>query len=312
MMQKMWIASLFLLYFANSDAQIRFAVASDMQWAVGENCFHNDYFKGVCEAIKQQNVDFMVVPGDFAPPSETNWTITQVFGNNFLWYPVMGNHEIEISNYREATKSLIKKLPYLNPGPPGSEATYSFDVENIHFSCLNLYYDGKSDNGRGTDADVCDALYDWLEQDLKNSKKPIKLVFGHEPAFPQPDKDSGLIRHEGASLDEYPDHRDRFWELLKNQGVMAYICGHSHGYSTVEIDSVWQIDVGHSQGKSYTGTPSTFMIVEQKDNQVCFNVYRDIHDGVYDYDDIIYQWQVDIAIDVVPPFPPENIRISSF
>lgn len=309
-MRKRWIVLVILFFVAKSYAGFKFGVASDMQWAGGENYFHNDYFKGVCQAIKQHNVDFMIVPGDFTTPSEINWTITQVFGNDFLWYPVIGNHEIERSTYLETAKSLIRKLPDLNPGPSGSEATYSYDIENIHFSCLNLYYDGYSDRGRGTDADVCDALYEWLEQDLKNTNKPIKLVFGHEPAFPRPDKDCGRIRHAGACLDEYPAHRDRFWELLKNHGVMAYICGHTHGHSAIKVDGVWQIDVGHSQGKNDTGAPSTFMIVEVKNNQVYFNVYRDTHDGVYDYDDIIYQWEVGTGIDITPPLPPVNIKVN--
>lgn len=310
-MQKIWIALVSLIFVGNSYAGVKFAVASDMQWAGGEDYFNNDYFKGVCEAIKLHNVDFMVVPGDFTTPSEIDWTITQVFGNDFLWYPVIGNHEIEISTYLETAISLIKKLPNLNPGPSGSEATYSFDIENIHFSCLNLYYNGYSDRGRGTDADVCDALYEWLEQDLKNSNKSIKLVFGHEPAFPQPDIDSGRIRHKGESLDAHPEHRDRFWELLKNQGVMAYICGHTHGHSAIQVDGVWQIDDGHSQGTNDTGAPSTFMIIEVKNSQVYFNVYRDTHDGVYDYDDIIYQWQIAIGSDGTPPIPPVNIKLGN-
>jgi predicted phosphodiesterase len=311
-MRKTWIVLVTLFFVTNSYAAVRFAVASDMQWAGGENYFHNDYFKGVCEAIKQHNVDFMIVPGDFTTPSEINWTITQVFGNDFLWYPVIGNHEIEISTYLETAKSLIRKLPDLNPGPSGSEAIYSYDIENVHFSCLNLYYNGYSDRGRGTDADVCDALYEWLEQDLTNTNKPIKLVFGHEPAFPKPDKDCGRIRHAGVCLDEYPAHRDRFWELLKSHDVVAYVCGHTHGHSAIKVDGVWQIEVGHSQGKNDTRAPSTFMIVEVKNNQVHFNVYRDTHDGVYDYDDIIYQWQVGTGTDVTPPLPPVNIRVSSF
>jgi len=311
-MWKPWMVLIILFFTTNSYAGVRFAVASDMQWSGGESLFHNEYFKGVCQAIKQHNVDFMIVPGDFTTPAEIDWTINQVFGNDFLWYPVIGNHEIELAVYLETAITLIKNLPDLNPGPAGSEATYSFDIENVHFSCLNLYYNGQSDRGRGTDADVCDALYLWLEQDLKKTNKPIKLVFGHEPAFPRPDKDSGRIRQEGTSLDEYPAHRDRFWELLNKYDVMAYVCGHTHGHSAIEVDGVWQIDMGHSQGKNDTGAPSTFMIVEVKNNQVYFTVYRDSHDGVYDYDDIIYQWQVGIGIDVAPPLPPVNVRIGSF
>ncbi|NIP97071.1 MAG: hypothetical protein GWO24_28015, partial [Akkermansiaceae bacterium] len=50
------------------------------------------------------------------------------------------------------------------PGPSGSEeTTYSFDYGNVHFIQLNQYYDGSND--AGTDGDVVDELYSWLEAD---------------------------------------------------------------------------------------------------------------------------------------------------
>ena len=57
----------------------------------------------------------------------------------------------------------------------------------------------------------------------------------------------------------------------------------------INVDGVWQIDDGESQGKNDLGAPSTFVIIEATNKWVYFNVYRDIDDGVYDYDDIIYR-----------------------
>jgi hypothetical protein len=101
------------------------------------------------------------------------------------------------------------------------------------------------------------------------------------------------MRHIGDSLDKYPARRDRFWELLRDEGVLAYFCGHTHNYSAVKIDGVWQLDAGHCRGVGDPGAPSTFLIVDVAGDSlddVMFRVYRDAHDGIYDYDDIVYSW----------------------
>jgi hypothetical protein len=134
----------------------------------------------------------------------------------------------------------------VNVGPAGSiETTYSFDYGDAHFIVLNEYYDGSSDTG--TDGDVVDSLYQWLVDDLTTNTAPIVFAFGHEPAYPQPDDENGRIRHAGDSLNLY-------------NGVTAYICGHTHNYSTFEKDGVWQIDVGHARGVGDTGARSTFVM----------------------------------------------------
>jgi predicted phosphodiesterase len=144
-------------------------------------------------------------------------------------------------------------------GPTGSDETcYSFDYFDVHFIVLNEYYDGISDGG--ADGDVVDELHTWLVNDLEENKKPIVLVFGHEPAYPQPDEESGRLRHENDSLNAYSAHRDRFWSTLENYGVLAYICGHTHNFSIVNIDGIWQIDAGHARGTGDTGARSTFIL----------------------------------------------------
>jgi hypothetical protein len=82
-----------------------------------------------------------------------------------------------------------------------------------------VYYDGKRD--RGVNGDVVVELHSWLVADLTSNSKPVVFVFGHEPAFPQPDQDSGRIRHQYDSLNANQFNRDRFWSTLVDHGVTA-------------------------------------------------------------------------------------------
>ena len=282
----------------------KFVVIADMREYAGSGTYdQSKYFKGVCEAITNLGLNaFTICPGDLDPPDKVNWTIKQYLGDAYVWYPVAGNHEAETSsdmrwlrNYNEGGNSLPN---IVNIGPKGcEETTYSFDYENAHFAVINEYYDGTSD--RGTDGDVVDALYDWLAADLAATTKPHIFVIGHEPAYPQPDADNGRVRHLGDSLDKYPAHRDRFWNLLRERGVLAYICGHSHCYSSIKINGVWQLDVGHCRGAGDTEIPSTLLtidVVGDNINDVIFKAYRDDHEGVYDYDDIVHSWNASLPV----------------
>ncbi|RME34971.1 MAG: hypothetical protein D6793_07895 [Thermoflexia bacterium] len=235
------------------------------------------FFRGACEAIAALGgVVFMVSPGDVDPPAGVLWTITTTLGTDFQWYPAVGNHEVETPEDMEWLRSYDYGPVYL--GPPGCPTTtYSFDYGNAHFVVLNVYCDERGD--AVTDGDISDHLYGWLAADLAATKQPHIFVFGHEPAFLQPDALTGRVRHIGDSLDAHPAHRDRFWQLLRDRGVWGYICGHTHNYSAVQMDGVWQLDAGHARGMGDTGAPSTFLIVRVKGSEVTFEVYRDDMQG---------------------------------
>ncbi len=151
---------------------------------------------------------------------------------------------------------------------------------------LNVYCDGTGPDV--TDGDISDHLYDWLANDLRDTDKAHVFVFGHEPAYPRPDTDNGRQRHMDDSLNAHPAHRDRFWALLREEGVVAYFCGHTHNHSAAYIDGVWQVDVGHAQGRGDTDAPSTFVTVHVDGDTVTYEAHRDRHDGEYDYDDIVH------------------------
>ena len=210
-----------------------FDVTCDMRVFAGPDYQNSKFFLGVCQAIKKIGAGaFMISPGDIDPPSGVYETVRKVFGQNYPWYPAVGNHEAETPDDMQWLRQWGQKdIPGLvRRGPTNcEETTYSFDYKNAHFVVINEYYNGLSDVG--TDGDVGDSLYLWLEKDLQENTKPMVFVIGHEPLVSIPDVDSGRLRHLGDNLDEHPDHNHRFQQLLKKYNVVAYICGHTHNCS---------------------------------------------------------------------------------
>jgi hypothetical protein len=247
------------------------------------------FFTGACDAMVAVGPgDFILTPGDIDPPWDVEWNIQASVAPDYLWYPLPGNHETETPEDMEWLRAYNPEgaaLPgVVNPGPaPCVETTYSFDHGDVHFVMLNQYCTlGGDSAGEG---DVDDQLHAWLVADLEANTQPRILVAGHEPAFPQPDSHSGRASHIGDSLNQYSDNRDRFWEVLQNYDVIAYLTGHSHNFSAVKIAGVWQVDVGHSRGDGDPGAPSTFCKVNVSD-VVSMNVYRDLLDESWEYQDL--------------------------
>lgn len=288
----------------DSPNPFTFAVAGDMTHFSGDGIFNNaNFFRGAMKAIKVVGGSaFMVVPGDLDPVDNVKWTIEQVMGPEYIWYPVVGNHELPgegyesyygrnmdlLRNYNYDKNGAGKPPDIVNKGPSGCpQTTYSFDYENTHFVVLNVYCDTGGDTV--TTGTVPDHLYHWLVDDLHATSKKFIFVFGHEPAFPRPDADNGRLRHSTDSLNQYPSKRTRFWNLLRDAGVVAYICGHTHNHSVYYYDGVWQVDTGHARGAGDTGAASTFLMIHVDKDRVTYNAYRDVHDRDYDYDDIIHK-----------------------
>lgn len=257
------------------------AVTSDQRWYSGPGTYDtSQYYRGACEAIAAVGeTAFMVSPGDIDEVAGVHWTITQTLGVTYTWYPVVGNHELPgngTEDYTGANMDYLRAYDYgaVNPGPSGCvSTTFSFDYENVHLVILNEYCDTGGD--AVTDGDMPDHLYNWLVADLAGTAQEHILILGHEPGYPQPDADNGRMRHEYDSLNENPDNRDRFWELMESEGVAAYICGHTHNYSVVNIGGVWQVDSGHARGLGDTGARSTFVLIQVNGPIVTYEAYRD-------------------------------------
>lgn len=279
---------------------VRFCVTAD-----------NKAYKGLADVLKVMKEipggpgRFMISAGDFSPPEMTRRRLDDAFGPSFLWYPVIGNHEAgtKVDSHpgekdsngahpadEAAPRGRMEYLRYyfekhlkdkVNPGPDGCrETTWSFDVGEVHVVAINEYWNGKTKPGSdaATTGDVPPALRDWLRKDLAASKKPWKLVVGHEPAFPQTDQDWKGARHSGSSLNANKENRDAFWKLLEEQRVAAYICGHTHRYSRYrpEGSSVWQIDAAQARNSSTSWKYDTFLIITADRKALRFDVYRNL------------------------------------
>lgn len=259
------------------DATLSFIVTADMRQFAGPRYQTPQYFLGTCEAIREAGPGaFMVSVGDLDPPQHTLDTVRKVLGTNYLWYPVVGNHEAETSADMTWLRDWGKKdIPNLvRKGPRnGEETTYAFDVGEAHFVVLNQYYDGKSDHG--ADGDITDPLYKWLENDLALNKKPFIFVFGHEPIVSIPDYDDGRMRHKGDNLDAHPENSHRFQQLLRRHKINAYICAHTHNCSFAKINGLWQIDTGHCRGLGDKRVRSTFLKVHVAKPFCRVEIFRD-------------------------------------
>jgi len=219
---------------------------------------------------------------------ETRDEFTSQFGADFIWYPIVGNHEAEYSpgngyddiewireEYTSGHDGRTALRTFTNEDGPSTclETTYTWEYENAFFIALNEYWDGTSDVALSDEGQIIDALNVWLEDRLAANTQPFIFVFGHEPAFPQ-------NRHTNDSLNDNETTRDAFWQLLDDYGVQAYFCGHTHVYSKYQEPGfdVLQFDVGNSGNDSTDCSDcpdgQTFVHVEVNSDSAVIKVYR--------------------------------------
>jgi len=202
----------------------------------------------------------------------------------------MGNHDGDEKSW---VNSHNQTLPFnINWGPRSCDqyTTFSFDYSNAHFVILDEYCVNSGD--------IDDALYAWLSADLHATDQPAIFVFGQEPAYP-------YYRHVGDSLDDYPENRDRFWQLLHDTGVVAYICGHTHDPSVHEEQGydTLQVDVGQARG---TGEHDAFVDITVRDGEVEIKIYRG---GSTPF--LLWEHRIVQIEPLIPPAPPYYLTVNT-
>jgi len=181
-------------------------------------------------------------------------------------FPVVGNHEIQ---HRDDEKNFCNAFPEVFSNCDDTKGlSYSFDYNNVHFTFINTdswYYGNPND----TTDDKRDWHYikhfEWMENDIKTAhEKGMKIfTFAHEMPFPTGghlrDGLPNLGLNFNGEIDSvrkfYLSRRDRFWEILKQNNVIAHICGHEHLYSRQSVDGIYQIISGSAGAPLYRFNP---------------------------------------------------------
>ena len=227
---------------------------------------------------------FLVFPGDLVSGNKHSadttkkqleyWkkTMAPIYtDSNMVWPKIWvsdGNHEIQNSKDEGLFKEEFQNV-FMNGPDDEKGLTYSFDYDKVHFVFIttNRWNYSEADEGGNSDWHYVKHL-DWLNNDLKSAiKRGDKYLFvmSHETAFPigghLKDGLPNLGNHLTLPLDStrkwYLIQRDKFWKILSENKVTAYICGHEHLYARESVNGVYQITSGSCGAPLYYFNPTS-------------------------------------------------------
>lgn len=132
-------------------------------------------------------------------------------------YPTPGFDPLKLFNEEFAQPQTLE----------GFEGTvFSWDCGNSHFASVDTCHFDESQPSHGMYF-ISDAQLTWLETDLQHAQaRHVRHIFviGHTHAWAKSD---WHVTYLGSAN---PAQRDKFWDILKEYKVDAYICGHHHGF----------------------------------------------------------------------------------
>jgi hypothetical protein len=292
-----------------------FAVTSDPRGS------HEDFRTAVqrLNEFTPQSGDFHISLGDIdLDIPENRAIIDDELGSDFTWIPLIGNHEAETpsdvawlrdeyDNGQGGTRTSLKSLTNEDGPATAIQTQYSFDYGDIRFIVINPYWDGFYDDASNEGVIIQEHL-DWIEpiiQDARLNGKQV-IVMGHEPAF-------NNNRKVNLCLDRDHTTRDAFWEMLEDNKVLAYFCGHSHIFNAYKPNNevsglndwdhenawdygeneTWQVEFGIA-GNDFLNNPNegyTASLVKVYSDKITVFVHKD--------DDKNNIWKLDNKFDIL-------------
>ena len=134
-------------------------------------------------------------------------------------YGVVGNHDVTTTLPNRGIEYFLDA--FMQPGEPSTY--FSFDYAGAHFVFLDseeLGFEGR----------ITGTQYNWLVEDLAQTRATYKFLFAHRPLYP--------ISHVGSALDVNITERDRLQSLLEQYNFTAFISGHDHLYDRLVVNGV--------------------------------------------------------------------------
>lgn len=220
---------------SNSVADV---VGSDLM------AFYRQYafWRGMVAPLMESGTYVLPVAGNHEVQSKAAGKKTQVENEN-AWRANMGDLIIDATRFKaivgkDATHVDVQNNASLDGFKSDqSQLTYSFDVEESHFSVVNTDAFGGDNVAPST----------WLSNDLASAtRRGAKhfFVFGHKPAYTYVYKKPAPEKIDVAGLDKYPNKRDEFWNVIEQYSA-TYFCGHEHEFNMMQPKgAAWQVLVG--------------------------------------------------------------------
>lgn len=172
--------------------------------AIGDYGAGTSHLAKVAANLARSGAQLVVTTGDNVYPTgrwqdyQRNWEPEMGrVARTRKFMPALGNHDM----YKDDLRPYFGHFPHLK-----GNTYYTFTERNAQFYAL----DGDQDIRPGS------AQYRWLDQELKASKQPWKVLYLHYPLFGSSSKGNEIS--------------DAVQPLAEKYGVQLVIAGHEHNY----------------------------------------------------------------------------------
>jgi predicted phosphodiesterase len=194
--------------------------------ALGDYGAGTKHLAKVAANIAKSGAKLVITAGDNVYPTgrwqdyQRNWEPAMgEIARTRDFMPALGNHDM----YKDDLRPFYAHFPHLKGLP-----YYTFTEQNAQFYAL----DGDEDLRVGS------AQYRWLEQSLKDSKEPWKIIYLHYPVY--------------GSSGKPNDINTALQPLMEKYGVQLVVSGHEHEYlRTKPIGGVTEVLTGGGGQRVY-------------------------------------------------------------